>query len=296
MKNIPITFHYALAEFSEKTRSFIMREFASNGAKHLILGDGLFLQIMQDFSMEKKLLHEMEEAGLSFVDGHAPFGEFLDMNCPDVSRRKEMIARHKLALNIAANMGIKTLTIHCGVDFPNPDIPTTLHVSRVKEALEKILPEAEKCDVIVAIENIWTPNCQPDVLLDIKKDFPTEYLGFCYDSGHANLIDGNHVPRDNNRTEGDWRSVTKSDIIKWEDKALEKMLPHVVTCHLHDNDGVDDRHWRIGKGNVDWKHIKSLLMQAPKLQCIQSEVQAFRANASIKELCEDMQFFCNLEC
>ena len=75
----PITFYYPLANFSEKTRPVIMREFASNGAKHLIVSDGLFRIIMQDGSLAKKISEEMKQEGLSFIDGHAPCGEFLDM-------------------------------------------------------------------------------------------------------------------------------------------------------------------------------------------------------------------------
>ncbi|MBR7127444.1 MAG: sugar phosphate isomerase/epimerase [Lentisphaeria bacterium] len=284
--NIPITFHNYLAEFSEKTRPFVMKEFAANGAKHLIISDQLFLQLMQDSTLAKKLMHEMAQEGLSFVDSHAPSGRLLDLNCPDLSFRSEMINRHKIVLNIAASMGVKTVTIHCGLDFVTKEVPLETHVARTKEALEKLLDEAEKCGVIIAIENIWTPNCHPDVLLDIKKDFPTDYLGFCYDSGHANLIDKNHV-NCFNQTQNDWIKILNLPEVKWEDRALEKMLPHVVSCHLHDNDGSCDQHRLIGTGNIDWKHIKKLLMQAPRLQCIQSEM----ANDSIREICEAMKFF-----
>ena len=289
LNNIPITFHNSLVSFTEKTRPMLMREYIANGAKHLVITDGLFMQIMQDSSLEKKLLQEMEQMGLSFVDSHAPAGEFLDLNCLDESFRCEMIARHKLVINIAANMGVKTLTIHCGLDFVTASVPFETHVARTKDAIEKLLPEAEKCGVIIAIENIWTPNCQPDVLLDIKKDFPSDYLGFCYDSGHANLIDKNHV-HCFNQAQNDWLKILKLDKVEWEDKALEKMLPHVVSCHLHDNDGSWDTHSRIGTGNIDWKHIKSLLLQAPRLKCIQSEMP----NGSIREMCEDMQKFVEL--
>lgn len=284
--DIPITYYAFLANLPEYNRRLTMREFASNGAKHLIVNDQMFNELMLNSNLAKKLLKEMAEEGLSFVDGHAPAGEFLDLNCPDESFRNEMIARHKLVINIAASMGLKTLTIHCGLDFVTASVPLETHIARTKDALEKILPEAEKCDVIVAIENIWTPNCHPDVLLDIKKDFPTDYLGLCYDSGHANLLDKNHV-NCFNQAQNDWLKILKLDEVKWEDKALEKMLPHVVNCHLHDNDGSWDVHGRIGSGNIDWKHIKSLLMQAPKLKCIQSETP----NASIRETCDDMWKF-----
>ena len=287
--DLPITFYAHFPDFSEATRRMVMREFAANGAKHLILNDQMFKVLMQDSSLEKKFLQEMEAEGLSFVDAHAPNNAMLDLNCPDESFRGEMIARHKLALYIAASMGVETLTIHCGLDFVTASVPLKTHIDRTKAALDKILPEAEACGVIVAIENIWTPNCQPDVLLDIKNEFPTEYLGLCYDSGHANLIDKNHV-HCFNQTQNDWLKILKLDEVRWEDRALEKMLPHVVNCHLHDNDGSSDQHERIGTGNVDWKHIKSLLLQAPRLKSIQSEM----AKGSIREICEAMNFFAEL--
>ena len=134
--NIPITFHYPLNEFSDKTRPFIMKEFASNGAKHLIVTAEMFEAIMQDSSLEKKLISEMAQEGLSFVDGHAPFGEFVDLNCPDKSFRDEMIARQKLTLNIAASMGLKTVTMHCGVDFLNAQIED---VETTREQLHKLI-------------------------------------------------------------------------------------------------------------------------------------------------------------
>lgn len=287
---LPITFFYPLVDYSEKTRPAVMREFAANGARHLIVTERLFRVFMQDGSMAGRIAAEMEREGLSFVDGHAPSSEFLDLNCPDESRRHEMIIQQKRALNIAAELGLETLTIHCGLDFIHAEIPLQLHVQRVKDALEQLLDEAEKCRVVIAIENIWTPNCQPDVLLDIKKDFPSDYLGFCYDAGHANLVDERHV-RCFNQAQNDWLKILKLDRVKWEGHALEKMLPHIVTCHLHDNDGSCDQHRRIGSGNVDWPHVKKLLMQAPRLKCIQSEVHPEVARASIKDLCRDMEFF-----
>ena len=73
---------------------------------------------------------------------------------------------------------------------------------------------------------------------------------------------------------------------RWDDKILEKMLPHVVNCHIHDNNGVTDQHFNLGCGNIDWEHISKLLQQSPRLKVIQSEVIPMRANAPIKDICE----------
>ena len=82
-----------------------------------------------------------------------------------------------------------------------------------------------------------------------------------------------------------WGEVTPT----FDDRILEKMLPHVVNCHLHDNDGISDKHRNIGDGTIDWNHIAPLLKSAPRLKVIQSEVIPIKANASIKAICEKMQ-------
>ena len=72
----------------------------------------------------------------------------------------------------------------------------------------------------------------------------------------------------------------------WEDAALEKMLPHIVNCHLHDNTGMGDRHDLPGTGNLDWDKIVRLLKTAPRLRVIQSEVAYTRYGMPMKTLVE----------
>ena len=81
-----------------------------------------------------------------------------------------------------------------------------------------------------------------------------------------------------------WGDVTPS----WDNAILEKMLPHVVNCHLHDNNGIADQHLNIGCGTVDWQHIISLLKKAPRLQVVQSEVLMGQPCA-VRELCNTFQ-------
>ena len=81
-----------------------------------------------------------------------------------------------------------------------------------------------------------------------------------------------------------WRAAGKEPV--WEDKALEKLLPHVVNCHLHDNNGWRDEHKLPGRGNVNWPHIIGLLESAPRLKVIQSEVLPVFSGTFIRELVE----------
>ena len=78
-----------------------------------------------------------------------------------------------------------------------------------------------------------------------------------------------------------WTPVTP----EFDDQVLEKMLPEVVSCHLHDNHGFRDEHQLPGRGNIDWKHIVGLLKKAPRLACVQSEVSTLSIGVTPGELC-----------
>ena len=117
----------------------------------------------------------------------------------------------------------------------------------------------------------------------IDKDLYAQKHIICYDAGHANEMDKGRLYEDSNAG----RAFAKVGIpVPWDDHILEKLLPNVVNCHVHDNMGQWDDHKIPGKGNVNWDHIISLLKQAPRLQCIQSEVHPYHANESIREICE----------
>ena len=280
MNNIPITFLYDFNHTDEYSRRHVMHEFAANGAKHLVLTDFLIKQMYIDRTLGEKLRSEMAQEGLDFMDSHAAFGKYLDLNCPIPEARGEMIARHKLTLYIIASMGVKQITIHIGNETSYPECPLNIQIDSVKRSLDELLPTAEDLGITINIENIWFKINTPERLLEIKAEFPTDALGFCYDAGHANLMDkGRRVP-DSNAFKG-W----KGDTPAFDDQILEKMLPHIVSCHLHDNDGISDQHRNIGHGNIDWDHITALLKTAPRLQVIQSEVIPVMTNEAVSDIC-----------
>ena len=283
MFSVPVTFYYDFEGISDRMRPYTMAEFAAAGAKHLVLSDALIAQIVSKPGFEDTLLAEMNKAGLSFCDAHAPFGPQLDLNCPYVEKRPMMLARLKFALELCAYMKVDTITIHLGNNHfePATTIADEVHIARMKESLSELCPLAEKLGITICIENIWFSVNTPDVINCIVKEFPTPALGVCYDSGHANIMDNGRNYATGNAHRG-WQAAGKT--VVWEDKALEKLLPNVVNCHLHDNTGWSDAHALPGMGCVDWGHIIPLLKKAPRLKAVQSEVAPTRCGVYIKEL------------
>lgn len=254
-------------------RRYLMHDFAVSGAKHLVLSSSLISGIMQDHKLSKQLEQEMAAEGLSFADAHAPYGDILDLNCPDPVFRPQMLLRQKLTLRIAASMGVKTITIHLGSSRFHPEIPLERHWDLMRDGLDRLLPEAEQCGITVCIENSMSRSATPSVVVMLKNEYPTDTLGLCYDSGHAHqLVMGRNHP--NARIRQYWKQAGL-DEPEWDDHILEKMLPHMVSCHLHDNDGSDDTHSLPGDGTIDWNEVVSALKQAPRLKVIQCEVLMF---------------------
>ena len=279
MFKVPVTYLFAFEFTDERSRRYAMHDFACHGAKHLVLCDALFEMIFGDFRMEKKLLDEMAAEGLSFCDAHAPFGTGLDMCTPDEALRPQMLLRHRLALQICAEMGVDTITIHTGTEKAFPDYPLEVQYDAVRRSLDELLPAAEQLGITICLENIWYRLTTVDRLWGLKKLYPTDKLGFCYDSGHANVFAKGRTP-----DATAWRFWTPVPP-EFDDQVLEKMLPEVVSCHLHDNHGFRDEHLLPGRGNVDWKHIIGLLKQAPRLACIQSEASTITQGVTPGELC-----------
>ncbi len=280
MFSVPVSFLFDFGKTNDQTRPYVMHEFAANGAKHLVLCNTLIGEVMKDYTRQKTLLDEMAAEGLTFADAHAAFGPMLDLICPVEEARPQMLLRQKLTLQITADMGVKTITLHTGNETHYPGYDLEVMYDCMKRSLDELLPMAEKLGIVICIENIWYQINTPERLLGIKQEFPTDALGFCYDSGHANLMDkGRNFP-DSNPFKY-WKDVPP----QFDDRILEKMLPHVVNCHLHDNNGIVDQHVNPGRGTVDWKHIVGLLKQAPRLQVIQSEVIPVRVHDSIRDIC-----------
>ena len=107
-----------------------------------------------------------------------------------------------------------------------PHEPDNLGLERFK-----IIAEAAECyGVHLALEN----SVFPEYLQFIFDNIKSEYIGFCYDSGHENAF----------APDFDY---------------LSKFGDRLFALHLHDNDGVHDNHFIPFRGTIDWtKKVEQL--------------------------------------
>lgn len=103
--------------------------------------------------------------------------------------------------------------------------------------LRALRPAFEGFGVRAAVENLPWASHTPAFFDALLAEFPPEYLGLCFDSGHALLAGQNDL--------------------------LRRHAGRIIVTHLHDNpgvsDGAGDKHWLPGRGKVDWPAVLGAL-------------------------------------
>ena len=188
-----------------------------------------------------------------------------------------MIEDHKMGLAYAAEFGCKTYTVHIGPYYEGMEKP-------IFEALEQLIPEAEKNGVVFAIENGFDPGNSPDALLQYLKKFPSEYFGCCLDTGHANVMDAR--PDKKMELYASYVKNNWNNDIRQEPDPIGKLSDYLVTSHLHDNDGYSDAHMLPGTGTAPWDKWIPALKKCPRLVSLQNETGALTHRVSIRKMCE----------
>lgn len=279
-REIPFTYLCTVSGLDENARRMKFAEFAANGAKHIVLSDGMLKLLAGEPKSYLILRREMRDAGLTFVDAHAPFGAECDPALPVPEYRRQMLARLKFNLQLAADFGVTTICVHIDSTL-YPEYTLSRHLDAARATLDEVLPVAEKLGVAIGLENIFKPLNTVDDVLTLIREFPSPCLGACFDSGHANIME--HGMSDPGCVAYD-RFGKVGVPVPWEKDVLDRMLPHIVTCHLHDNFAVKDDHDLPGRGSVNWEETFARLRTAPRLKCMQSEVIAVKHAIPVKTL------------
>lgn len=284
-KMIPFSHYFEFSGFPEAAYPGIINEFKDNGSTSLVLTDKMLTGFLKEPWGFTKIKRLSVQYGFSFGDAHLPFGQPYDLCCSEKGRRAGMLADQKQAMAYAADAGCRTCTVHMGAyesvayKTPNSELRP-----RVVDALGILLEEAEKLDIVLAIENSFERSNTPAEVLYYMSCFDTPYLGVCYDSGHACLMSdfpGKVREKYFASMDNAW-----GETVECYPDALGDLLPHIVTCHLHDNDGYSDAHRMPGEGRIVWDELLGKLRTAPRLMTMQSEVSMMRYGYSIRRLTE----------
>ena len=242
-----------------------MREFAACGHTKFAMTASQALRAAFSNSFVKQLKKQLADAGCCFTGVHAPFADQWDLLAADPEFAPIRLYVHRRLIEILpAEFGIHEYTMHLLNDL-YPGTPDDAE-EQMGKVLEPLLEVAARNDVVIAIENGFQAIDIPETIPRYMHRYASDHFGCCLDLAHANVI-------------AKRRNANVEDYI-------DALSPYIIACHLHDNDGLADRHWVPGEpgGTVDWKRCMPKLAAAPRLQSLQNESHS--AHLTIPELCK----------
>lgn len=259
----------------------MLGEFAEYGLRLISLNSGTCARLSEEAGYRALLQRECRSAGVAVLNCHAPHMPGWELNSSDGA----VLKRHLRLLDSYAELGCETVTIHAGTNDGGE--PLTVLRERTARSLEALIRRAETLGMAVVLENTIFPTDTPAELLGYLKRFRCDAFGICFDAGHANLMDGTPGKRSADMVE--WIRRRWNGEIRFEADTLGALLPDVVTCHLHDNDGRDDRHWLPGEGAIDWRRLLARLERAPRLRSFQNESEHMKYGISAAQIAKCFQ-------
>lgn len=125
------------------------------------------------------------------------------------------------------------------IPFLSPQTPEDarpairLQIEALRRSLDELMPVMEQLNARIALENMWGDDFI--ILQEMLALYPSERIGICYDSGHANAKTNPGV------------------------ELLDRCKDRLMALHLNDNDGQGDMHQPPFMNSVDWNRVAEVL-------------------------------------
>ena len=141
--SIPLAYYWPMSACDHRIQESVLRQFAEAGADGVNLNPTEFREMMGSAGEVVRWKRMMASTGVRFRDAHAPYGPLEDLSCPVPEAVPAMVAMHRHCLQLCAELGIGSCTIHVGRTTDLCRDAAVVHENALR-ALERILPEAER--------------------------------------------------------------------------------------------------------------------------------------------------------
>lgn len=170
--------------------------------------------------------HLADKYGLVVEHSHIPYFQ-ADNLWADTLDGEAVFNKYKEDIAIASQFGPALLTLHPYGQAAEKTRDNTLCTERLKQLGDLALSK----DVRVGLENLKETSITAALLRKIENPA----VGLCFDAGHNNI------------SVGDTFGI------------VEEFGGRLFSLHLHDNDGLSDKHLLPFEGTIGWPHFISAL-------------------------------------
>ncbi len=268
-----LSYYYSWTSLSDEACYKTVREFVDNGCRRFVITGPLLEQMIASEERVRFLRKLCADMDVEFVSVHGLYGKGHDLNYTSLADRPAMIAKHIKAMEIAASFGCKTYVVHVGAaEYCYDHVPLDVLRPLAIDAVEQLLPAAEKLGMIVAVENSQErTNTAAEVMMIVNHFNNHPNVGACYDTGHAHML-ATAPGKTLEQYEPYVATCWWEGGLVYEDNAIETMKEQIVTCHIHDNHGLGDLHGMPFDGTINWAELMPKLFSCPRMIDYQTEV------------------------
>jgi len=191
---------------------------------------------MDDYRAQPAMIRAM---GLYIENIHAETGGSNDF-WEDSIAGAAMYEYYLDLMDECAQFDIPTFVMHVGRGAGYLPPMSDVSVARLRSMIDR----AERLGVNIAVENQCAPE-KNERAMEILEMLDSPRFGMCYDSGHGNTIHSRGTGKE----------------------MLKRFGRRLMALHLHDNDGMGDRHRLPFDGTIDWpalmRQIEALGYKGP---------------------------------
>jgi sugar phosphate isomerase/epimerase len=184
-----------------------------------------------------RLAADLRATGIAAGSMHAPicdgfshgvWGRAYSNASPQAPHRHEAVEETAAAIRAARDLGCRTIVLHLGLphgqEIPRGDNDP----GAARRSVEAIATAARDAGIQLALEVIPNDLSTPEALIELfGADMDLGDAGVCLDVGHAHMLGG-------------------------AAEATETLGGHIITTHIHDNNGREDAHLVPFAGTLNW--------------------------------------------
>jgi sugar phosphate isomerase/epimerase len=173
-----------------------------------------------DPEIDQDLMKRALDLGISVENIHVPYKDANRLWTTDIDVHKAYLSRYMAYIDFSSKHGLSSIVMHVS-EGDQVKRPNRYGI----DAMSRLCTYGRKSGVSIAIENTR----KVELVAALLEGIDDENLGLCYDTSHGRLYEESSF---------------------W---LLKKFPQRLKYLHISDNDGVEDRHWNIGEGVVDWE-------------------------------------------
>jgi len=197
---------------------------------------------IEEVRKAKDVLNRMSLRPHSF---HAPWTD-VDLASKDDFKRESSLEAMMRSLDCCAELECPIMVLHANSSEGLKYLTRKAMRQITTDSVKTLAEYARDLNVKIALENLHEHGVKRfgSTVSDLKiiiKDVGSDSVGICLDTGHANMIHRKGFS---------------------PEMEIGRAGKDLISLHLHDNDGLEDRHWPIGRGTIDWHKVLEVLGRA----------------------------------